>query len=82
MLTLAIYPGESIKVEDDIKITVKEIADKKATLTVSYTEERTIMLGWGQSARITDDIKITAKSIKNQIKLSIEAPIDITINRG
>ena len=49
MLTLTRKPGESIKVGDDIKITVNEIADKKATLSVKGPEDLTITLGRGES---------------------------------
>ncbi len=85
MLILTRKPGDSIKIGDDIKITVKEILKsvKKVVLTVSYPEARTITLGRNQSAMITDDIRtVVVKLIKNQIKLGIEAPAEVRIERS
>ncbi len=58
MLVLSRYPGESIKIGNEMKITVKEIANKKATLTVNNPYDQTLTLAWDQSAKITDNIKI------------------------
>ncbi len=67
MLTLARCPGESIKIGDDIKITVTEIliSEKKTKLTISNTEIKNITLASGQNTMITDNIKMTIKSITN-----------------
>ena len=81
MFVLARYPGESIKIGDDIRITVEKIVNKQVTLIVKDSVDRTIILGWGESVSISDGIKVTAKSIKNQVKLGIEVPEDVTINR-
>ncbi len=81
MLVLSRNTGESINVGDDIKITVTEIADKKVTLTVSGSVDKTITLCLGKSTTLTDDIMITARSIKNQVKLGIDAPDTVIVER-
>ena len=54
MFVLSRYPGESIKIGNDIIITVKEIelSSKNAVLSINNPESRSITLGWGQSATI------------------------------
>jgi sRNA-binding carbon storage regulator CsrA len=81
MLVLSRNTRERINVGDDIKITVTEIADKKVTLTVSGSVDKTITLCLGKSATLTDDIMITARSIKNQVKLGIDAPDTVRVER-
>ena len=81
MLTLTRKPGESIKVGNDIIITVNEIADKKATLSVKDQEDQVITLGHGESTMLTADIKVILKSITNRVSLCIEAPAEVRIER-
>jgi sRNA-binding carbon storage regulator CsrA len=75
--------GEGITIGDDIKITVVRISifDNQVTLLVEDLVDKIIGLDWGESISMRDGIKVTAKSIKDQVKLGIEAPEGVTVDR-
>ena len=80
MLVLARRKDESLRIGDDIKITVLNIGKKQIKLCVNESEGVTINLQ--ESISIRDGIIVKLVKIdKTQVKLGIEAPEDITINR-
>jgi len=81
LIILTKTPGESIKIGNNIVITVIEISKNEITMIVSNPKTRTVILGLEQSETITDNIKLKILSIKNQIRLSIEFPKEARIER-
>ncbi len=80
MLVLARRQGESLRIEDDIKITVLNIGENQIKLVVNDSEGATLDLQ--ETITIKDGITVKlVKIISNQIKLGIEAPEDVIINR-
>ena len=79
MLVLTRRQDESLLIGNDIKITVLNIDTDQIKLSVNDSEGITLDLQ--ETITIKDGIKVTAKSIKNQVKLGIEVPEDVTINR-
>ncbi len=78
MLVLA--RGESLKIGNDIELTVKEINPSHVILRINDSEEITIDK-W-KSRIIADGIKITVKKInKGQVKLGIRAPESMKVER-
>ncbi len=79
MLVLTRRLGESILIGDDI-ITVLNINKDQIYLDFNVSESLTINLH--KSVSIRDGIKVTvAKIDESQVKLGIDAPEDVVINR-
>jgi sRNA-binding carbon storage regulator CsrA len=82
MLVLTRRIGESVKISNDIKITVMVIYEKKIVVRVQEPKNPKLNLRLGKATPITDDIKITLTRIdKCQVKLGIEAPAEMKIER-
>ena len=82
MLVLTRRIGESVEIGNDIKITVMVVYEKKIIVRVQEPKNTKINLHLNRATPITDDIKITLTGIdKNQVKLGIEAPEDMRIER-
>ncbi len=82
MLILTRRIEESVKIGSDIKITVMVIYEKKIVVRVQEPKNTKLNLRLGKATTITDDIKITLTGIdKYQVKLGIEAPAEMRIER-
>jgi sRNA-binding carbon storage regulator CsrA len=82
MLVLTRRIGESVKIGSDIRITVMVIYEKKIVVRVQEPKNTKLNLHLRRATPITDDIKITLTGIdKNQVKLGIEAPSELRIER-
>ena len=80
MLVLTRRQGESLRIGDDIKITVLIIYKTQIKLGVNDSEGLTINLQESIPIRNGITVKLV-KTDKTQVKLGIEAPEDVTINR-
>ncbi len=80
MLVLARRQGESLKIGNDIKVTVKDINPSHVSLCINDSEDLTI--DKRNSKIIEDGVKITVKKISGtQTKLGINAPESVKIDR-
>ncbi len=80
MLVLTRRQRESLRIGDDLKITVLTIHKNQIKLWVNDSESVTINLL--ESVSIREGITVTTVKIdKNEVKLGISAPKNITINR-
>ncbi len=82
MLVLTVRREESVKIGSDIRITVMVIYEKKITVRVLEPKNTKLNLRLGKATPITDDVTITLTGIdKCQVKLGIEAPAELRIER-
>jgi len=80
MLVLARRQGESVKIGNNIELTVKEINSSHVKLCVNDSEN--ITLGKWESKVIADGVKISVEKINSgQVKLGIRAPESMAVNR-
>ncbi len=82
MLVLTRLQGEKLLIGKDIRITVLIIFENRIKLLLKDSRSKVITCRLGATTPIRDDIAIKIVSIdKQQVKLGIEAPEDVTINR-
>ena len=84
MLVLPRREGEGLLIGRDIRVTVLIIFENRIKLQLkdSENENKVITCHIGATTSIRRDITIKVVGIdKQQVKLGIEAPEDITINR-
>ena len=82
MLILTRNPGQSIKIGDDIRITVLLVYEKRIKIRVQTSDDTGIYIRLGEEITIRDGITITLTNIdESQVKLGIEAPVGVKINR-
>ncbi len=82
MLVLTRRRGESVEIGSDIKITVMVIYEKKIKVRVQEPKNTKMNIHLDRATPITDDITITLTGIdKCQVKLGIEAPAEMRIER-
>ena len=80
MFVLTRKLGESIVIGDDIKITVLDKCINQIKLSVNDSEG--VILDIQETITIKDGITVKLVKIdKTQVKLGIEAPEDVTVNR-
>lgn len=80
MLVLTRRQGESLRIGDNIKITVLNIDKKQIKLDVN--DSGSVIINIQERISIRDGITVKLVRInKTQVKLGIEAPEDVTINR-
>ncbi len=80
MLVLARRLGESLIIGNDIKIAVSNICKNQINLCVN--DSQCVIVNLQESISIRDGITVKlVKTDKAQVKLGIEAPKDVTINR-
>ena len=80
MLVLTRRIGESLKIGDDIIITVLDKCINQIKLSVNDSEG--VILDIQETITIKDGITVKLVKIdKNQVKLGISAPKDVTVNR-
>jgi sRNA-binding carbon storage regulator CsrA len=81
MLTLTRREGESLLI-GDIRVTVLIIFEKRIKLLLKDSENKVITCRLGATTPIRDDITIKVVDIdQKQVKLGIEAPKDMKIDR-
>jgi sRNA-binding carbon storage regulator CsrA len=82
VLILTRNPGQSIKIGDDIRITVLLVYEKRIKIRVQTSDDTGIYIRLGEEITIRDGITITLTNIdESQVKLGIEAPVGVKINR-
>ncbi len=80
MLVLTRRLGESLIIGNDIKIAVSNICKNQINLCVN--DSQCVIVNLQESISIRDGITVKlVKTDKAQVKLDIEAPEDVTINR-
>ena len=82
MLVLTRREGEGLLIGNDIRITVLIIFEKRIKLQLNDSENKVITCHVGTTTPIRDDITVTVVGIdQKQVKLGIEAPVGVKINR-
>ncbi len=82
MLVLTRREGEGLLIGKDIRVTVVIIFENRIKLLLKDSGSKVITCRLGATTPIRGDITIKVVDIdKQQVKLGIEAPEDVTINR-
>ncbi len=82
MLVLTRRKKESLLIGNDIRVTVLIIFEKRIKLQIKDSENKVITCHLGATTSIRGNITIKVVGIdKQQVKLGIDAPEDVTINR-
>ncbi len=82
MLVLTRREGEGLLIGNGIRITVLIIFEKRIKLLLKDSGNKVITCRLGATTPIRSDITIKVIDIdQQQVKLGIEAPKDVTINR-
>ena len=82
MLVLTRREGEGLLIGNDIRITVLIIFEKRIKLQLKDIENKVITCRLGATTPIRDDITVKVVDIdQKQVKLGIEAPKDMKIDR-
>ena len=82
MLVLTRREGEGLLIGNDIRVTVLIIFEKRVKLQLKDLENKVITCRLGATTPIRGDITIKVVDIdQKQVKLGIEAPKDMKIDR-
>ena len=82
MLVLSRREGEGLLIGRDIRVTVLIIFEKRIKLQIKVLENRVITCRLGATTPIRGDITVKVVDIdQKQVKLGIEAPKDMKIDR-
>ena len=82
MLVLTRREGEGLLIGNDIRVTVLIIFEKRIKLQLKDLENKVITCRLGATTPIRGDITIKVVDIdQKQVKLGIEAPKDMKIDR-
>ena len=82
MLVLARREGEGLLIGNDIRVTVLIVFEKRIKLQLKNLENKVITCRLGATTPIRDDISVKVVDIdQKQVKLGIEAPKDMKIDR-
>jgi sRNA-binding carbon storage regulator CsrA len=82
VLVLTRREGEGLLIGNDIRVTVLIIFEKRIKLLLKDLESKVITCHLGATAPIRGDITVTVVDIdQKQVKLGIEAPVGVKINR-
>ena len=82
MLVLTRREGEGLLIGNDIRVTVLIIFEKRIKLQLKDLENKVITCRLGATTPIRDDVTVKVVDIdQKQVKLGIEAPKDMKIDR-
>ena len=82
MLVLTRREGEGLLIGNDVRVTVLIIFEKRIKLQLKDLENKVITCRLGATTPIRDDISVKVVDIdQKQVKLGIEAPKDMKIDR-
>ena len=82
MLVLARREGEGLLIGNDIRVTVLIIFEKRIKLQLQDLENKVITCRLGATTPIRGDITVKVVDIdQKQVKLGIEAPKDMKVDR-
>ena len=82
MLVLTRREGQSLLIGNDIRVTVLIIFEKRIKLQLKDLENKVITCHLGATTPIRGDIAVKVVDIdQKQVKLGIEAPKDMKIDR-
>ena len=82
MLVLTRREGEGLLIGNDIRVTVLILFEKRIKLQLKDIENKVITCRLGATTPIRDDITVKVVDIdQKQVKLGIEAPKDMKIDR-
>ena len=82
MLVLTRREGEGLLIGNDVRVTVLIIFEKRIKLQLKDLENKVITCRLGATTPIRDDITVKVVDIdQKQVKLGIEAPKDMKIDR-
>jgi sRNA-binding carbon storage regulator CsrA len=82
MLVLTRREGEGLLIGNDIRVTVLIVFEKRIKLQLKDIENKVITCRLGATTPIRDDITVKVVDIdQKQVKLGIEAPKDMKIDR-
>jgi sRNA-binding carbon storage regulator CsrA len=82
MLVLTRREGEGLLIGNDIRVTVLIVFEKRIKLQLKNLENKVITCRLGATTPIRGDITIKVVDIdQKQVKLGIEAPKDMKIDR-
>ncbi len=82
MLVLTRREGEGLLIGNDIRITVLIVFENRIKLLLKESENKVMTCHIGATTSIRSGITIKVVDIdKQQVKLGIEAPEDVNINR-
>ena len=82
MLVLTRREGEGLLIGNDIRVTVLIVFEKRIKLQLKNLENKVITCRLGATTPIRDDISVKVVDIdQKQVKLGIEAPKDMKIDR-
>ena len=82
MLVLTRREGEGLLIGNDVRITVLIVFEKRIKLQLKGLENKVITCHIGATTPIRDDISVKVVDIdQKQVKLGIEAPKDMKIDR-
>ena len=82
MLVLTRREGEGLLIGKDIRIIVLIVYESKTKLRIQDSEDKAIMMRAGTTTALRDEIMIKVVEIdQRQVKLGIEAPKDVKIDR-
>ena len=82
MLVLTRREGEGLLIGNDIRVTVLIIFEKRVKLQLKDLENKVITCRLGATTPIRDDVTVKVVDIdQKQVKLGIEAPKDMKIDR-
>ena len=82
MLVLTRREGEGLLIGNDIRVTVLIVFEKRIKLQLKDLENKVITCRLGATTPIRDDITVKVVDIdQKQVKLGIEAPKDMKIDR-
>jgi sRNA-binding carbon storage regulator CsrA len=82
MLVLTRREGEGLLIGDDVRVTVLIVFEKRIKLQLKDLENKIITCRLGSTTPIRGDITVKIVDIdQKQVKLGIEAPKDMKIDR-
>ena len=82
MLVLTRREGEGMLIGNDVRVTVLIVFEKRIKLLLKDLENKVITCHLGATVPIRGDIAVKVVDIdQKQVKLGIEAPKDMKINR-
>ena len=82
MLVLTRREGEGLLIGNDIRVTVLIVFEKRIKLQLKDLENKVITCRLGATTPIRDDISVKVVDIdQKQVKLGIEAPKDMKVDR-